>query len=115
MGCLVCLPLNRSPNDFQADFCFRNVGLCRGPSIVFSNVLICLDRVSRCVVVKTGSVAARFQVGGEVLDELLGPGENIAALLSGMVGRCATDVGGVLLGLVFTRAGDGHLKLSLPV
>lgn len=65
--------------------------------------------------VKTGSVTARFQVGGVVFDELLGPGEKIAALLSGMVGRWATDVGGVLLGLVFTRAGDGHLKLSLPV
>ena len=78
-------------------------------------MLVCLGRISRCVVVKTGSVTARFQVGGVVFDELLGPGEKIAALLSGMVGRWATDVGGVLLGLVFTRAGDGHLKLSLPV
>lgn len=65
--------------------------------------------------VKTGSVTARFQVGGVVLDELLGPGENAAALLSGMVGRWATEVGGVLLVLVFTSAGEGHLKLSLPV
>lgn len=77
-------------------------------------MLVCLGRVSRCVVDKTGSVTARFQVGGIAFEELLGPGENIAALLSGMVGRCATDVGGVLLVLVFTKAGDGHLKLSLP-
>ena len=61
--------------------------------------------------VKTGSVTARFQVGGVFFGELLGPGEKVDALLSGMVGRCATDVGGVLLGLVFTKAGDGHLKL----
>lgn len=115
MGCLLCLPLNRSPNDFQADFCFRNVGLCCGPSIGFSHVLVCLGSVSRCVVAKTGSVTARFQVGGVVLDELLGPSENADALLSGMVGRWATDVGGVLFGLVFTKAGDGHLKLWLLV
>ena len=77
-------------------------------------MLVCLGRVSRCVVVKTGSVTARFQVGGVGFDELLGPGENVDALLSGIVGRWATDVGGVLLVLVFTKAGDGHLKLSLP-
>lgn len=78
-------------------------------------MLVCLGSVSRCVVVKTGSVTARFQVGGVVLDELLGPGENAVASLSGMVGRWATEVGGVLLGLAFTNAGDGHLKLWLPV
>lgn len=78
-------------------------------------MLVCLGSVSRCVVVKTGSVTARFHVGAVVLEELLGPGENAAALLSGMVGRWATDVGGVRLGLVFTKAGDGHLKLWLLV
>jgi hypothetical protein len=67
------------------------------------------------MVVKTGSVTALFQVGGIVLAELLGPGENVDALLFGMVGKCATDVGGVRLVLSFTKAGEGHLKLWLPV
>jgi len=86
MGCLACLPLKRSPKDFQADFCFLNCGLC-GPSCGCSHVLACLGKVSRCIVVKTGSVTARFQAGGVFLDELLGSGENVVALLSGMVGR----------------------------
>jgi hypothetical protein len=56
-------------------------------------------------------VADRLQVGGVGLDELLGAGEKFDEVLSGIVGKWATDVGGVLLVLLFTSAGDGHLKL----
>jgi hypothetical protein len=80
-----------------------------------SHVVTCLGNVSRCIVLRTGSVADRFQVGGVTLDELLGAGEKFDEVLSGIVGRWATDVGGVLLVLLFTSAGEGHLKLWLPV
>jgi hypothetical protein len=66
-------------------------------------------------VLRTGSVVERCQDGGVALAELIGAGEKVDVLLSGIVGRWATDVGGVLLGLVFTSAGEGHLKLWLPV
>jgi hypothetical protein len=80
-----------------------------------SHVLTCLGNVPRCIVLRTGSVADRLQVGGVALDELLGAGEKFDEVLSGIVGRWATDVGGVLLVLLFTSAGEGHLKLGLPV
>lgn len=36
---------------------------------------------------KTGSVADRFQVGGDFVVEDLGPGESVAELLRGIAGR----------------------------
>lgn len=73
-----------------------------------------LGNASRCIVFRTGSVTARFQAGGVAVFELLGAGEKVDEVF-GIVGRWATDVGGVLLVLLFTSAGEGHLKLWLPV
>ena len=61
----------------------------------------------------TGSVTARFHVGVWAFAELLGGAGKAGRVSFGMLGRWATDVGGVLLVLLLTSAGDGHLKLWL--
>lgn len=86
MGCLACLPLNKLPSVFQADFCFLICG--RGwLSLGCSQVFACLGKASGGDLLKTGSVADRFQVGGDFVVEDLGPGESVAELLRGIAGR----------------------------
>ena len=76
-----------------------------------------------------GAVCDRVQDGGWCLGVCCGPGvccspgvccgpgvEIVESLpAAAKDGRCATEVGGDFLVLLFTRAGEGNLKLSLPV
>lgn len=114
MGCLACLllPLKKLPNVFHADFCFLSCGLC----CLSSQLLGTAGNASSCVAPIMGAVCDRVQVGGCCLGVCCGLGVKIGESLSPVKGgRCATDVGGDFLVLLLTRAGEGNLKLSLPV
>jgi len=76
-----------------------------------SQLLGTAGNASSCVAPIMGAVCDRVQVGC-----CCGLGVKIGESLSPVKGgRCATDVGGDFLVLLLTRAGEGNLKLSLPV